>query len=1016
MKRKLLSFLLFGLLSMSMVYAQNKRITGKVSAKEDGLPLPGVAVRVSGGQNATQTNSNGEYTLNVPQDVKSLTFSFIGYATQTISIGTRTSINVTLEADSKELSEIIVTGYGTQRRADFTGSQSSVKAADIANTPILTPEQALQGRAAGVQVTQASGTPGGGISIRVRGPSSISGSNQPLYVIDGIPINTGSYTQVGAGGQLTNALSDINPNDIESIEVLKDAAASAIYGSRAANGVIIVNTKRGSNQTTKISFNAYYGTQEANKTIPLLTGQQYIELLNEAVRNRLGGTANYNSISGLSADPNAYSSTDWQKEIFQSAPIRNYDLNARGGNDKTKFSVSANYFDQDGIVIGSGFKRLSGRINLDNQATDKLKLTLNTSFSNSVSNRINNDNNINGVVSASVLLGSHIPVYNPDGTYGKDAISSVENPVAAALEPTFLFNSNRLLASGAAEYQILPSLTFKSQLSLDYLFTKDKIFLPTTTNSGAGSLGSGTEGQNQEINYITENILNFSKTFNSNHTLNLTGVFSYQESNFESLLASATGFPGNDIRRLSVGAIRTTASSGGSSNALESYVARANYSFKSKYIIQGSVRVDGSSRFGADKRYGTFPAASAAWRISEEPFLKKLDVISDLKLRGSFGIVGNQEIGNFTSLQLVAGGANYLQQAGLAFSQLGNSNLSWENTQALDVGLDLGLFKNRLTFTFDAYERKTSDLLLNKPLVGSSGVLGIQSNIGDIKNRGLEFGLIGYIFDSKTFSWSSNLNISFNKNEVTAISGNPFAQGFASWVEVGQPLGAFRGYRTDGIFQDAAQIASAPVHTVTSNPLTSTAPGDVRFKDLNGDNRITGDDQEIIGSGLPTYFGGFTNNLRYKNLDLSVFIQFSGGNQIYNNTRAFAEGMNSIFGQFATTLNRWTPTNTNTTIPRAVYLDPNNNRRTSDRWLEDGDYLRFKNVSLGYTFSPKLLSKMRISNLKLYAAAQNLFTITNYSGFDPEVSTFSDTNTSPGTDFLTYPQAKTYTFGINFTF
>ncbi len=980
------------------------------------MPLPGVSIRAVGSNAGTQTNVNGQYSLSVSDAVRSLTFSYIGYANQTVQLGNRTSVSVTLVVDASALSEVVVTAYGTLRRGDFTGSQVSVKSSDIANTPILSPEQALQGRAAGVQVTQASGTPGGGMSIRVRGPSSISGSSQPLYVIDGVPINTGSYTQVGAGGQVTNALSDINPNDIESIEVLKDAAASAIYGSRAANGVIIVNTKRGANQTTKISFNSYYGTQEVNKKIPLLTGQQYIQLLNEAVANRLGAGSNYTSITGLSSDPATYPSTDWQDVIFESAPIRNYELSARGGNDKTKFSVSGTVFDQDGIVIGSGFKRYSGRINLDNQATDKLKLTLNAGFNNSRSNRINNDNNINGVVSASVLLGSHIPVYNADGSYGKDVVSSVDNPVATALENTFTFNSNRLLTSGAAEYQILPSLTFKTQLSLDYLFTKDRLFNPTTTNTGAGSSGSGSEGQNQEVNYITENILNFSKTFNDNHSLNLTGVFSYQESNFESLFASATGFPGNNIRRLSAGAVRVTSSSGGSSNALESYVARANYSFKNKYVLQGSVRVDGSSRFGADKRYGTFPAVSAAWRVSEEGFIKNLEVISDLKLRGSYGIVGNQEIGNFTSLQLVGGGANYLQQSGLAPTQLGNPRLSWENTEAIDLGLDLGLFNNRLIFTFDAYDRKTSDLLLNKPLVGSSGFLGIQSNIGDIQNRGLEFGLTGVVFDNKDFSWSSNFNISFNKNEVLAISGNPFAQGFASWVEVGQPLGSFRGYRTNGIFQNAAEIAAAPVHTVTSNPLTTTAPGDVRFKDLNGSGTITGDDQEIIGSGLPTFYGGFTNNLKYKNLDLSIFLQYSGGNQIYNNTRAFAEGMNSIFGQFASVLNRWTPTNPSTTIPRAVYLDPNNNRRTSDRWLEDGDYLRFKNVSLGYTFSPQILSKMRVSNLKLYVAAQNLFTLTDYSGFDPEVSTFSDTNTSPGTDFLTFPQAKTFTFGINLTF
>ena len=1016
MKQKLLSVFLVCVLVAGAAFAQDKKITGKVTAKEDGLPLPGVSIKVTGSQIGTQTDVNGNYAISIPKSGKSLEFSFIGFVSQNILIGNKTAINVSLFNDSKQLSEIVVTAYGTQRRADFTGAQASIKASDIANTPILSPEQALQGRAAGVQVTQASGTPGGGISVRIRGTSSIGASSQPLYVIDGVPINTGNGSQVGAGGQLTNTLSDINPNDIESIEVLKDAAASAIYGSRAANGVVIINTKRGANQATKISFNTYYGQQEVNKMLPLISGQQYITLMNESIGNRYGGGLNYTALTGLSANPLDYANTDWQKEIFRTAPIKNYDLSARGGSDKTKFSVSGSYFDQQGIVIASGFKRWSGRLNVDNQATEKLKLSLNASFNSSVSNRINNDNNINGVVSASILLGSHIPVYNANGTYGKDPVSSVDNPVASAIERIFLNTNNRILTSGAAEYKILPSLTFKSQLSLDYISTKDRTYNPTTTNTGAASAGSGSEGYNENINYVTENILNFNKTFAAKHVLNLTGVFSYQQNKGQGIFASATGFPTNDFTRLSAGAVKVTTNSFGSSYALESYVARGNYSFNNKYVLQASVRIDGSSRFGADKRYGTFPAVSAAWNVSEENFLKKFSSISNLKLRASYGIVGNQEIGDFTSLQLVGGGANYLQQSGLAPSQLGNSILTWENTTATDIGFDLGMFKNRLTFTFDAYDKKTEDLLLNKPLVGASGFLGIQSNIGSINNKGLEFGLTGVIFDKKDFNWTSNLNLSFNKNEVVAISGNPIAQGFASWLAAGGRLGDFRGYRVQGIFQTQAEIDAAPIQTKTANPLTSTAPGDVRFKDLNGDGRITSDDQEILGNGTPTYFGGFTNNFRYKNFDLSTFVQFVGGNQIFNFTRAFSEGMNSIFGQTTAVLNRWTPTNPSTTMPRAVYTDPNNNRRTSDRFLEKGDFLRMKNISLGYTFSPNVLSKLKVSNLKIYVASQNLFTVTKYSGLDPEVSTFSDTNTAPGTDFLTFPQAKTYTFGLNLTF
>ncbi|MFC3561231.1 SusC/RagA family TonB-linked outer membrane protein [Pedobacter jamesrossensis] len=1018
--KKLLQSLFVLMFVAITAMAQDRTITGTVTSQSDGLPLPGVSVRVKGAPGGIVTSGNGKYTVTVSSKATGIEFSFLGYTTQTIALGSSNVINVALVSNSRDLDELVVVGFGTQKKGSLTGAQGSVSAKEIENTPILNAQQGLQGRVAGVQVTQASGTPGGGISINIRGTSSISGSNQPLYVIDGIPISTGSYTQVAAGGQLTNSLGDINPSDIESMEILKDAAATAIYGSRAANGVVLINTKRGLNQVTKIGVNVYSGFQEVAKTLPTLTGPEYIQLMNDAVNARLGGTANYSStaIGGgvRSANPSDYPTTNWQDLIFENAAITNYELTARGGSEKTKFAVSTSFFDQKGVVIASGYKRFSGRLNLDNQATDKLKLSLSTSFSSSVNNRLNNDNNIYGTVSGAFLLGSHVPAYNANGTYGRDPISSVDNPLAGALENTFKFYSNRLLASGSAEYKFTPELTFKSTASVDYFTAKDRTFLSTLTNAGAGSGGSATEGQNQDVNYIFDNTLNYAKVFGGEHSINLLAGFSYQESNSESILAAATGFPGNDIRRLSAGSVRTTASSAGSSNALESYFARANYSYKGKYIFQASGRLDGSSRFGSEKRYGFFPAVSGAWRISEESFLKSVSAISDLKIRASYGIVGNQEIGNFTSLPLVGGGSNYLQNAGLAPTQLGNVNLTWENTAALDLGLDLGLFKNRLTLSMDVYQKKTTDLLLGKPLVASSGFTTIQSNLGKTENKGLEISLTGIIIDKKDFSWTSNFNISLNKNKITELSGNPFAAGFASWVEAGQSLGAFRGYRVVGIFQNAAEIAAAPTQAVTANPLTSTAPGDIRFADLNSDGVINSLDQEIIGKGLPTYQGGFTNNFKYKNFDLSIFLQYQGGNQIYSNTRSFGEGMNGVFGQLATTLNRWTPTNTNTDMPRAVYADPNNNRRVSDRFIEDGDFLRIKNVSLTYNFGPKVLNTLKVSGIKLYIAAQNLYTFTNYSGLDPEVSTFSVTNTAPGTDFLTYPQARTYTFGLNLTF
>jgi TonB-linked SusC/RagA family outer membrane protein len=1001
--KKLLQSLFVLMLVASAAFAQDRTITGTVTAKEDGSALPGVSIQVKGTKVGTQTSADGKFSIKVAQGQSALTFSFIGFVPKTVTLGNGSNINVSLESDSKVLSEVVVVGYGTQTKREITGSQSTVKAADIANAPILSPEQALQGRAPGVQVTQSSGTPGGGISVRVRGPSSIGASNQPLYIVDGVPINTGSYTQLAAGGQLTNSLGDINPSDIESLEVLKDAAATAIYGSRASGGVVLITTKRGANQPTKLSFNSYYGVQDVYKTLPLVTGQEYVTLFNEGYFTRYG-------VANALGSPSLYPSNDWQDAIYRTAAVKNYDLSIRGGTDKTKFSISGSYFDQDGIVINTGYKRYSGRVNIDNKISDKFNIGISSSFSNATSTRVNNDNNIYGVVSGSVLLGTHIPVYNPDGTYGTDPNSSVDNPVASAMETTFSAVNNRLFANAFGEYKINDNLKFKSSFGVDYVQSRDRRFYPTTVNAGRGSRGSGAEGYNQEMNIVNENILSFNKTFAGKHILNAVAGVTYQTSQYESLFASATGFPGNTIRRISAGAVKTDASSGGTSYGLVSYLARANYTFADKYIVQGSVRVDGSSRFGANNRYATFPAVSVAWRASEENYLKNSKLISDLKFRASYGLTGNQEIGNFGSLGLYGVG-NYIQTGSLVPTQLENADLTWETAKSYNFGFDLGLFDNRLTFTVDGYRRNTEELLLGQPLVGTSGFTSIQKNIGAVKNEGLELGLNAVIVNNKNFKWDASFNYTKNKNEVSTLYGGiPFASGFASWVEQGQPLGAFRGYIVDRLFQSAADVSASPTQS------TLTRAGDIKFKDLNGDNVINALDQQIMGQGLPTFFGGLTNNIKYKNFDVSFFFQFSGGNQIYNNTRAFSEGMNGFFGQTTAVLNRWTPTNTNTNVPRAIFGDTPNNRRVSTRWLEDGDFIRLKNANIGYTFSPAFVKRLKLNSLRIYAAGQNIWTKTKYQGLDPEVSTFSDTNTAPGTDFLTFPQARTYTFGINVGF
>jgi len=1007
--RKLLCALLCVLVVIGSAFAQSRTITGVVTDNM-GQPLPNASIVVKGTSIGTTSGEGGKFSLTVPANTKSIVISAIGFGDFTQTLGSQNEFSIQLSTSDKNLSEVVIVGYGTQKKRELTTSVSQVKGTDLQNIPIQGPDQALRGRAAGVNVTQSSGTPGGSININIRGTGSINASSQPLYVIDGIPINIGNYSQIGVGGQTMNALADINPSEIESFEVLKDAAATAIYGSRAANGVVLVTTKRGANRKTRVNINSYLGKSEVYRKLPTLTGPQFIEQMQEMVRNRFGASVVPSQLGlvGYDNDPSTYPTTNWQDEIFRSANVKSMDVNLQGGNENTKFFIAGSYFGQEGIVIGSEFERYNLRINVDNNLSKKIKIGTSIGLSRSNSTRIQNDNNIYGVVSTSLLLGSYFPAFNENGTYGRDPNASIENAIANALEPTYNVANNRILANGYGEWQILPSLSFRSVAGVDYLNFREQQYIPSTHIQGAGVRGDGREGYTQDINLTNENILTYKPRIGDNHDLTLTGVASFQESKFESIFAQATNFPGDAIIRLTAGSQRVAATSNGSSYGIVGYLARAIYGFKGKYLLTASVRRDGVSRFGADRRWGTFSAASVAWRVSEENFLKNSNFISDLKLRASWGQAGNSSIGDFASLPLVGAGQNFAQAAGLAPSQLGNPNLGWENSEQINVGLDLGFFNDRINLTADYYIRNTNDLLLARPLVGSSGFTTINENIGSLRNKGLEISLSTTNINKRDFRWTTNFNITFPDNKVVKLAGTPFASGFASWVEEGQDLGAFRGFVVKGIFQTQDEIAAAPVHSA------ATRPGDIEFEDLNGDNRITTDDQRIIGSAVPDFFGGMINEVSYKGFGLNVFLQFVSGNEIYNNTRAFGEGMNSVFGQLSTTLNRWTPDKgESATLPRAVFGDPSNNRRTSTRWLEDGSFLRLKNIQLFYNLPKTVVQKLRMNNIRFFVQGENLKTWTKYQGFDPEVSTFSITNTAPGTDFLTYPQARTITFGVN---
>jgi TonB-linked SusC/RagA family outer membrane protein len=1044
--RRVLLLLTASLVLVTSAFAQERTVTGKVTSAEDGSSLPGVNVVLKGTTAGTVTDVDGNYKISVPAEGGTLVFSFIGLTTSEIGVGSRSTVDVQMAADITQLSEIVVTGYGVQAKAEVTGAITSVSSKDFEGLPLRNLDQALQGRSAGVNVVQSSGTPGSGISVNIRGTGSLNASSQPLFVVDGVPINTGSYTGIGTGGQLTNALSDINPNDIESMEVLKDAASAAIYGSRAANGVVLITTKSGKAGKTKIDFNFFTGIeQRQNDDVRKINGQEATELMLEMVENRYptlsafgvtwadhaelatyifdgaagaantaGGfvaTTNNDGVRepGVFRDPSTAPSTDWLEEIFRNGKIEQYDLAFSGGNDKTNFRFSTTYFNQEGIMIGSGFDRISTRLNINNQVSDRLRFGTNLALSRSATQRPQNDNNINGVLSTGVLYSSDIPVFRQNGTYYKDPGSSTENPIAAGLEPFFESVSSRVIGNTYGEFDIFEDLKFRTEVGIDFLLFRDDRFQPTTTNTGAGSAGLGQASVGTDLNWVWKNNLTYTKTIADDHKITALAGIEYQQSTFESVFAQATVFPGNTIRRLSAGATKGDASTGGSIWGLESYLTRVNYAYKGKYLFSGSVRIDGSSRFGEDKRYGTFPAASVGWRVSEENFMTSVSVLSDLKLRASWGITGNQEIGNFTSLPLFGSGNNYVGLGGLAPTQLGNPLLSWEEAVTLNFGADIGLFQDRVYLTAEYYIKDNNELLQFFQTPGSTGFTGYQRNVGSVRNSGFELGINTINISKNDLRWTTNLNFTFNRNELTKLEGGAFPVGFASWVEQGQPLGAFRGFRVDRIINSAEDLATAQ-----AQGQSAAALGDILFRDLNDDGALTSADQEILGSAQPDFYGGLTNTVTYKGFDLSVFLRFSVGNSIFNNTRAFSEGMNGVFGQTDGVLRRWTPSNTNTDVPRAVYGDPNNNRRTSDRWLEDGSFLRINNLQLGYTLPASIIAKTKVlRSARVYVAGQNLAVFTNYSGFDPEVSTFNITNTSPGTDFLTYPQARSFTFGVN---
>lgn len=978
---------------------------------ERGQALPGVSVLVKTTQRGTTTDASGQYRLDVPPGPTTLVFSFVGYKTQELVLGNQSQLDVTLAVEERSLDEVVVVGYGTVKKSDLTGSVAKVGEAAIKATPIVALDRAMQGRAAGVQVTQNSARPGGAATIRIRGSGSVNASNDPLYVIDGFP---------------TGNLNSINTDDIESIEILKDASATAIYGSRGSNGVVLVTTKRGKAGKAVVSYDGYYGVQSVRRTIPLLNARQFAEFVNEA-RVNSGARPFFDGSSPEQPLPETLGEgTDWQAAVLREAPIQNHQLGVTGGGETSRYAISLGYYDQQGIVLNSHFRRYTLRANLDNTLSSRVKVGL--SFQGAYTQEANartdvDGNEGGGVTSAALSFSPTFPRYNPDGSYFKNLGPingySVDNPLAVANERINRGQVARMLANAYLDYTPLEGLTLRTSLGTDLIGSRANAYTTRLALAGQNAGGAASISSAQSVNWLNENTLTYTRSFGERHSLNALLGYTIQGINSEVVGASANTFP-NDFalyNNLGAGSTLVAPSSGASQWRLISYLARVNYGFADRLLLTLTARRDGSSRFGPNNKFGFFPSGAVAWKLINEPWLKNQNVLTDAKFRVSYGFSGNQEIGDYRFLATIANQTAVLGNTltGSSFTgSIANPDLRWEKNAQFDVGLDVSLLKNRVQFTADYYVKTTSDLLFNVNVPSSSGFTSTLKNIGSVENRGLELSLNTINLDRSGFRWTSEFNITFNRNRVLALDGRPeFVAGSDVQVfgiglnpillRVGSPLGNFFGRVTDGIFQNQAEIDASAQKTAR--------PGDIRFRDLNNDGAINDLDRAIIGNANPDFFGGFNNTFTYRGFDLNVFVQGSYGNEILNTGLFDLLNLTGGNNQSIRALDRWTPTNPNTTVPRANGAA--GSRIVSDFQVEDGSYLRFRNISLGYTLPKTFTNRLSLRSVRVYLAAQNWITLTRYGGYDPEVNRYGSSSLSQGIDYGAYPAAKTILFGLN---
>lgn len=1005
------------------IYTQdNISVTGKVT-DNNGDGVPGLTIIEKGTTNGSITDLDGNYNITVSSPESILVFSFIGMEPQEVTVGSKNTIDIVMEESTIALEEVVAIGYGTVKKGDLTGAVATISSEDLEKVPVTSLDQSLQGMASGVQVTQLSAQPGGATSIRIRGGNSVVAGNEPLYVIDGIPvISSNNFSWIG--GPEENAMSSLNPNDIESINILKDASATSIYGARGSNGVVLITTKRGKSGNDKITFDAYYGIQEQAKEIKVLNATQFAILYDEA---GLNATPDGQTYTPLYPDPESLGEgTDWQDEIYRAAPIQNYQLTFSGGDEKTTYAISGNYFSQDGIIVGSDYERYSGRMNLDRQVNKKLKLGTSISLTTTNANTVGSSTQggfFPGVVNTSLTFNPALPIYDSTGQYtltDPNADAWLDNPVAVTREVTALSKVNRTLGNVFAEYEIARDLKLKVSGGLDSYKNTQDMYTPRFIYSGSFNNGQARFAATNTSTFLNENTLSYNKTFNEIHRVSLLGGFTYQKTNSRAYINISTGFPSDNLgyKGISTAEDKPNILTSFSEDALISYLARANYNLQEKYMLTLTGRVDGSSKFGKSNRYAFFPSIALAWRLSEESFFSNTFPSTYLKVRTSYGRSGNDKIPAYANIATLTSTMYYFNNispaTGYVLGNIGNDNLKWETTNQADLGFELGFFSRRIMLTSDFYYKKTFDLLYWASLPYTSGFSTALLNVGEMENKGFEFSVNSKNFVNK-FKWSTDLNISFNKNKVLSLNENEdlritndeYKLKIGTWaiVREGEEMGSFYGYESDGIWQLGEETEAA---------VYGSEPGDFKYIDRNSDGVLDAQDQKIIGHALPDFIWSLNNTFSYKGFELTIFLQGVQGNDILNSNRFELESGNGLSNASVELLNRWTPQNPSNEYPRANrdadYL------KMSDRYLEDGSYIRLKTLSLAYFIPLDKMKTRLIQSAKVYVTAKNLLTFTQYSGFDPEVGRFGQDNTRQGYDYGGYPAAKLYLVGLNIGF